>query len=191
MVDIKNHRGKNGRERRRCERCGRLFWVCRYNNHRHRFCDNPGCVQERAREQARKDFSRRYHSSPAMAHELNIRTTESRRNRKERERAEAAAAALAQAAMEAAVLKAETEKARAFRERQEREERRDLQLLGLQAQLFGVSEAEDMVRVSARTLEVGMKWRTSMASESCLYGTAFHVDESSQTETDPRGGISF
>ena len=40
--------------------------------------------------------------------------------------------------------------------------------------LFGVKEACEMDKVSAKTLEMGMKWRQTMASKDSLSIFSFH-----------------
>ena len=73
----------------------------------------------------------------------------------------------------------------ALRERQEREEWRNLLVLGTLAQIFGVDEAEDMERVSAKTLEVGMKWRATMGCRGGLSISAF-PDAARPSASPPR-----
>jgi CRISPR/Cas system-associated protein Cas10 (large subunit of type III CRISPR-Cas system) len=154
----------------RCACCGRLFRLDASDKRRRhqKHCKNPACVLERSRRYKREYARRRYRSSRAIARMLNLQTTASRRRGKERKRAEAEAAALALAEKEALERKAAEEAGRVEMEKREQEERRHLQLLGLQAMLFGVNEAEDMERVSAKTLEAGMKWRHAMSGKESL-----------------------
>ena len=154
----------------RCARCGRLFRINGSDNrHRHqKYCKNPICLLERSRRYKRRYSNKRYHSSATTARKLNLRTTASRKRTRECKQAEAEAAAIAQAEQDALERKAAEEAEKAHRESREREEMRYLQLLGLQAMLFGVKEACEMDTVSAKTLEAGMKWRQTTVRKDSL-----------------------
>lgn len=168
----------------RCERCGRFFRMeDRFNHDRRRFCKCPDCVKERSRGYKRKYSAKLYHSSAMMAGKLNQRTIASRRKCKARLEEEAAEAARAKAEQEELSQKAAAEAERALRKRQEMEDRRELQVLGLQAMLFGVRESEEMERVSAMTLEAGMKWMPSLFKRGSLSTFAF----SGSCELNERG----
>ena len=159
----------------RCPCCGRLFRITNpYNKNRQKYCKNPICLLERFRRYKRRYAEKLYHSSATTARMLNLRTIASRRRTKERKLAEAVAAEIAQAEHAALERKAAGEAERAKLENQEREEMRYLQLLGLQAMLFGVKEAVEMDKVSAKTLEAGMKWRQTVASKGSLSTFSFH-----------------
>ena len=97
----------------------------------------------------------------------------SRKKSKERKKAEAEAAAKAKAEREALERKAAEEAERVLREREEREERRELRLLGIEALIFGANEADDLARISAKTLEVGMKWKPSLLGNGSLSTSVF------------------
>ena len=155
----------------RCACCGRLFRINGSDNrHRHqKYCKNPICLLERSRRYKRDYARKRYHSDDkTIARMLNLRTTASRKKTKARKLAEAETAAIAQAEKEALERKAAEEVERAHRESQDWQEMRDLQFLGLQAMLFGVKEACEMDTVYAKTLEMGRKWRQTMASKDSL-----------------------
>jgi len=137
------------------------------------FCAKDDCALERSRGYKRAYSYRNYHSSAKTAHELNQRTVASRKKSKERKKAEAEAAAKAKAEREALERKAVEEGGRVLREREEREERRELRLLGIEALIFGANEADDLARISAKTLEVGMKWKPSLLGNGSLSTSAF------------------
>ena len=190
MTGARWRRGRKGGELKRCKRCNRLFRVCPYNKHSHEYCYAPSCVLERARERKRAYSSRRYQVSKEESRKLNRRSMESRKRRKARDKAAAAEKASAQAAEEKAKREAAEEVERARLEKLEREEQIRVMVCGVMAQLCGAREAPDMERFSAKTLELGMKWRSSMAAEGCQWTTAFHADPRQSSESFGRKGRS-